>query len=115
MAVPLGLFSGGLSGAFNLGGIPTATYAYSHPWTRGQTMAFLQTMLILSCSLRLLLYQQFGYLDHFSWTEGLMVCIPLFGAMLLGHKVMDRVKTPQMRQIVFGFIGLAGIYYLLKF
>ena len=78
-------------------------------------MAFLQTMLILSCSLRLLLYQRFGYLDQFSWVQGLIVSVPLFGAMLLGHKVMDRVKTPQMRQIVFGFIGLAGVYYLFKF
>ncbi len=30
-SVPFGLFSGSLSGAFNLGGIPIATYAYAHP------------------------------------------------------------------------------------
>src|SRR5829696_7819714 len=51
MSIPFGLFSGVLSGAFNLGGIPTATFAYAHPWTRGQIMAYLQMMLILSCTL----------------------------------------------------------------
>src|SRR4029077_21003197 len=39
--VPLGLFSGAMSGAFNLGGVPSAAYAYAHPWSRGQIMAFL--------------------------------------------------------------------------
>ncbi len=112
LSVPMGLFSGSLSGAFNLGGIPTASYAYAHPWSKGQTMAFLQTMLMLSSSLRLLLYGKFGYLKGFSWTFGAAVAIPLFGAMFLGHYVMDRVQTKHMRRGIFAFIGLAGVYYL---
>ena len=113
LSVPIGIFSGSLSGAFNLGGIPTATYAYAHPWTRGQIMAFLQTMLILSCTLAPFLYGKFGYLKQFSWTFGAVVAVPLFGSMFLGHYVMDRIHPKHMRQGIFAFIGLAGIYYLL--
>ena len=114
LSVPMGLFSGSLSGAFNLGGIPTASYAYSHPWTKGQIMAFLQTMLMLSCTLRLFLYGKFGYLKQFSWSFGAAVAIPLFGAMFLGHYVMDRIQTQYMRRGIFAFIGLAGVYYLAR-
>jgi uncharacterized membrane protein YfcA len=113
MSVPFGLFSGVLSGAFNLGGIPTATYAYAHPWTRGQIMAFLQMMLILSCTLRLFLYGKVGYLKEFSWTFGAAVAIPLFASMFLGNFVMNRVSPKYMRKGIFIFIGTAGLYYLL--
>lgn len=112
MSVPFGLFSGCLSGAFNLGGIPTATYAYAHPWTRGQIMAFLQTMLILSCTLRLILYGKIGYLKDFSWTFGAVVAVPLFASMFLGNYIMSRIHPQHLRKGIFGFIGLAGIYYL---
>jgi uncharacterized protein len=112
MSVPFGLFSGVLSGAFNLGGIPTATFAYAHPWSRGQIMAFLQTMLILSCTLRLFLYGKFGYLKEFSWRFGAIVAVPLFGSMFLGNVVMSRIHPKHMRKGIFAFIGLAGIYYL---
>jgi uncharacterized membrane protein YfcA len=112
MSVPFGLFSGCLSGAFNLGGIPTATFAYAHPWTRGEIVAFLQVMLMLSCTLRLFLYGKFGYLKDFSWSFGAIVAIPLFVSMLLGNFVMKRVAPKNMRKGIFIFIGAAGFYYL---
>lgn len=111
-AVPMGLFSGCLSGAFNLGGIPTATYAYAHPWSHGQIMAYLQMTLILSCTLRLAFYGKFGYLKEFTWAIGAMVVIPLFAAMFLGQFVMSRIEPKYMRRGIFVFIGAAGVYYL---
>jgi uncharacterized protein len=113
MSLPFGLFSGVLSGAFNLGGIPTATFAYAHPWTRGQIMAYLQMVLILSCTLRLFLYGKVGYLKEFSWSFGAAVAAPLFASMFLGNFVMNRVHPKYMRKGIFIFIGAAGLYYLL--
>jgi uncharacterized membrane protein YfcA len=112
MSIPFGIFSGVLSGAFNLGGIPTATFAYAHPWTRGQIMAFLQMVLILSCTFRLFLYGKVGYLEEFSWTFGAVVAVKLFVAMFLGNYVMSRLHSKHMRQAIFVFIGAAGLYYL---
>jgi uncharacterized membrane protein YfcA len=112
LAVPFGVFSGSLSGAFNLGGIPTATFAYAHSWTKGQIMAFLQVMIMTNCLIRLLLYNKFGYFKEFSWTWGLAVLIPLFAAMIAGHWLMGKIPAQQMRRSIFVFIGLAGFYYL---
>jgi uncharacterized protein len=114
LTVPLGLFSGVLSGAFNLGGIPTAAYAYSHPWTRGQVMAFLQVMITVSSLLRIVFYKKFGMLQEFSLLNGLLLLVPLYLAIWLGHFVMTKVAPKHMRRAVFGFIGVAGLYYLTR-
>jgi uncharacterized membrane protein YfcA len=112
VVMPLGLFSGALSGAFNLGGIPSAAYAYSNPWSRGQIMAFLQVMIMLSCALRIGFYGNFGYFRELSpiWIAAMIA--PVYGTIWLGHWVLARVHPKHMRTGVFAFIGAAGVYYL---
>jgi uncharacterized membrane protein YfcA len=112
LTIPLGLFSGVASGAFNLGGIPSAAYAYSHPWSRGQIMAFLQVMITLSCVLRLVFYTGFGMFREFSVVYGLLLLIPLYFAIWLGHVALGKIDPKHMRTGVFIFIGLSGAYYL---
>jgi uncharacterized membrane protein YfcA len=114
ITVPLGLFSGILSGAFNLGGMPTAAYAYAHPWTRGEIMAFLQVMITSSCVLRLIFYGKFGMFAQFSPWVALSLILPLYGAIWFGHWVMQRFAAQDIRKWVFVFIGCMGIYYLVK-
>jgi uncharacterized membrane protein YfcA len=111
--VPLGLFSGAMSGAFNLGGVPTAAYAYAQPWSRGQIMAFLQVMITLSCLLRMIFYQRAGLLGGIPWVKAAPLAILLFAAIWLGHLALQRVHPRQMRKGMFGFLGLSGLYYLL--
>lgn len=110
--VPLGLFSGGLSGAFNLGGTPTAAYAYSNPWSRGQIMAFLQVMITVSCLLRMIFYSKYGLFHEFSWAGALLLLLPLYLAILGGHLCLQKISPKQMRRIVFAFIAVSGVYYL---
>ena len=112
LTLPLGLFSGTMSGAFNLGGIPSAAYAYSNPWSRGQIMAFLQVMILLSCALRIGFYGNFGYFRDLSPVWAAAMILPVYGAIWLGHFVLERVHPKHMRQGVFVFIGVAGLYYL---
>lgn len=112
VSVPFGLFSGSLSGAFNLGGIPTAAYAYAHPWSQGQIMAFLQVVITSSCVLRLFCYGKVGLFKDFSWTLATVVLVPLFLAMVFGHYCMRRIDPKRMRQGVFIFIAIFGFYYL---
>lgn len=112
LVVPLGLFSGALSGAFNLGGIPSAAYAYSNPWTRGQIMAFLQVMITLSCALRIGFYGKFGYFRDVSPLWALLMITPVYCAIWLGHLVLERIHPKHMKQGVFTFIAMAGFYYL---
>lgn len=112
LTIPLGVFSGGLSGAFNLGGMPTAAYAYANPWTRGQIMAYLQVMITVSCAMRMVFYSRFGFFREFSWTHALLICVPLYAAIFAGHACLEKISPKQMRRIVFSFIAAAGVYYL---
>jgi uncharacterized membrane protein YfcA len=112
LTVPVGLFSGTLSGAFNLGGTPTAAYAYAHPWTRGQIMAFLQVMITVSCLLRMVCYAHFGYFHYFSWSAAALLAIPLYVAIAGGHACLQKISPQQMRRVVFIFIAVVGAYYL---
>lgn len=112
LTVPLGLFSGAMSGAFNLGGVPGAAYAYGHPWTRGQIMAFLQVMLALSCMLRMIFYRQAGLLSGISWRPALALAVPLYASLWLGHLTLQRIEAARMRKAIFIFIGISGVYYL---
>jgi uncharacterized membrane protein YfcA len=113
LTVPLGLFSGLMSGAFNLGGVPSAAYAYAQQWSRGQVMAFLQVMITLSCVVRMLCYQKVGLLGGIPWVQALLLAVPLYPTIWLGHLVLQRIDARQMRQVVFIFIGVSGAYYLL--
>jgi uncharacterized protein len=110
--VPLGLFSGAISGAFNLGGVPSAAYAYAHPWSRGQIMGFLQVMITLSCVLRLVFYRNIGLLGGIPWRLAIWLVLPLSLAIWLGHLTLQRIAPQHMRQFIFIFIGVSGLYYL---
>jgi uncharacterized membrane protein YfcA len=112
LTVPFGVFSGVLSGAFNLGGTPTAAYAYAHQWTRGQIMAFLQVMITVSCVLRMVCYSRFGYFEGLSLTHGVLLCVPVYLAIAGGHACLQKVSPKQMRRFVFAFIAIVGVYYL---
>jgi uncharacterized protein len=110
--VPLGLFSGAMSGAFNLGGVPSAAYAYSHPWSRGQIMAFLQVMITLSCTLRMIFYRKAGLLAGIPWVQAAPLAVLLFVTIWLGHLALQHISPRHMRKGIFVFIGLSGFYYL---
>jgi uncharacterized protein len=112
LTIPLGLFSGAMSGAFNLGGVPSAVYAYANPWSRGQVMAFLQVMITLSCVLRMVFYRKAGLLVGVPWTQALLLAVPLYVTIWLGHCTFQRIDPDRMRKAIFIFIGVSGFYYL---
>ncbi len=112
LMVPWGLFSGAISGAFNLGGIPSAAYAYAQTWSRDQIMAFLQVMISLSCILRMLFYHGAGLVGGLPWSRAALMAIPVYGTIWLGHLTLTRVKPETMRKGIFVFVGLSGFYYL---
>lgn len=110
--IPLGLFSGAMSGAFNLGGVPSAAYAYAQPWTRGQIMAFLQVIITLTAGLRMLFYQKAGLLSGISWPRAALLAVVVLVTIWLGHLALQRIHPRHMRKAIFVFIGVSGAYYL---
>lgn len=112
LTIPLGVFSGAMSGAFNLGGVPTAAYAYGNAWTRGQIMAFLQVMITVSCALRVIFFGSSGLLADLPWKWMLLLILPVYCAIWLGHLVLQRNEPHGIRKGIFIFIGISGFYYL---
>jgi hypothetical protein len=110
--IPWGLFSGAMSGAFNLGGIPSAAYAYAQTWSRDQIMAFLQVTISLSCVLRMFFYQSAGLIGGIAWPRALILGLPVYGAIWLGHLTLKRLHPHSTRKGIFVFIGVSGAYYL---
>ncbi len=110
--IPLGLFSGAMSGAFNLGGVPSAAYAYAQPWTRGQVMAFLQVIITLTAALRMIFYHKAGLLSGIPWLHAAVLAAIVLVTIWLGHLALQRIHPRHMRKGIFVFIGISGAYYL---
>ena len=112
--IPLALFSGAMSGAFNLGGVPSAAYAYGQSWSRGQIMAFLQVIITLTAALRMVFYQSAGLLSGVPWVKAAVLAAVVLIAIWLGHIALQRIHPRHMRQGIFIFIGISGAYYLIR-
>jgi hypothetical protein len=83
-----------MSGAFNLGGVPSAAYAYAHPWSRGQP-TFLQ-IVTLGWSAHDFLSRR-GLLTGIPWTQAaLLACV--VRCNLAGTLVLQRIDARQMRK-----------------
>ncbi len=112
LGFPFGLLSGGLSGAFNMGGPPAVAYCYSQAWGKDQVVAVLQVVFGISAILRVLLFSGAGILTWPIFFLGLWSVLPLIGAILLGRRLFARVPQPKLRKAVFVFLGVMGIRYL---
>src|SRR5690606_39976003 len=60
LGFPIGVSSGVLGGAFNMGGPPCVAYLYSRPWPKEEVVALLQVVFIISSALRLALFGMHG-------------------------------------------------------
>ena len=47
------------------------------------------------------------------WTYMVLLIIPVYGTIWLGHLALQRVDPVWMRRGIFAFIGVIGFYYLL--
>ncbi len=112
LGLPLGLISGGLTGAFGMGGPPAVAFTYSQPWTKEQTVAVLQVVFGLSTLLRLLLLGTAGFIAPPLLTTTLWSVVPLVLAIALGQKWFSRIPQPALKKATFVFLGAMGIKYL---
>ncbi len=109
LGFPVGLVSGGIGGALNVGGPPAIAYAYSQPWGRGQIVAVLQVVFGLSAILRGVLVGASELVRPGLVAVTLLSVIPLLLATLGGGWLLGRVSHDRMRKAVFGFLFLMGI------
>ncbi len=113
LGLPFGLVSGGLSGAFGVGGPPAIAFTYSQNWTKEQVVAVLQIVFGLSALLRLLLLGGAGLLSTPLLRLGLWSVLPLLTAIVLGQRLFCRIPHSVLKQAAFLFLWSMGLKYLL--
>lgn len=113
LAFPFGLVSGGLSGAFGVGGPPAIAFTYSQPWTKDQVAAVLQVVFGISALLRLLLLGHAGLVNTPVLFLGLSSLLPLLAAIALGHYFFSKISQSVLKKAAFLFLWLMGLKYLL--
>lgn len=112
LGLAFGLLSGGLSGAFSMGGPPAIAFTYAQPWTKEQIVAVLQVVFGTSAVLRLVLLSQAGLVAPPLLRIGLLSAVPLVLAISLGQKLFARLPQPVLKQATFVFLAAMGIKYL---
>jgi uncharacterized protein len=108
----MGALSGTLTGAFHAGGPPAVIYAYSQDWTKEHIVALLQLSFLGPSIIRLFLVQSSGLLRRDLLEIGLFAVIPLVLAILLGTRILHRVKREKLRLIVFVFLFVTGVKFV---
>lgn len=113
LGLPFGVVSGGLSGAFGVGGPPAIAFTYSQAWSKEQVVAVLQVVFGLSALLRLLLLGNAGLLATPLLCAGFWSVLPLLAAVALGQRSFSRIPQPVLKQAAFLFLWSMGLKYLL--
>lgn len=113
LGLPLGLVSGGLSGAFGVGGPPAIAFTYSQAWTKEQIVAVLQVVFGICALLRMLLLGNAGLLSPSLVRLGLWSVLPMIAAIALGQRFFSKIPQPVLRHATFLFLWTMGLKYLL--
>lgn len=109
---PVGLVSGGIGGAFNVGGPPVIAYVYSQPWAKEEIVAVLQVVFGSSALLRLIFVGHSGLL-HAELARLTLLALPLLLAgIILGGRLLHRVPLPPLKLTVFVSLLVLGAKYL---
>jgi hypothetical protein len=112
--LPMGLFSGLLSGGFNMGGPPAIAYVYSQTWAKEHIVALLQLVFGTSTALRLGLMQGTDAMTPELWRVSAWAILPLLVAVFVGNRVLRKLQHQHLRLAVFILLFVIGVKYLGK-
>lgn len=109
----VGLASGTLSGAFNIGGPPLVAYVYGRPWPKEQQVATLSGLFLTGGIIRLGLLVSQGDVRTSSWNSAAWAVGPLILSVVCGHRLLKYVPQRRLRLAVQVFLLALGARYLI--
>ena len=112
LSFPIGVVSGCLGGALNVGGPPAIAYVYSQPWTKEQTVSLLQVVFGISAVLRLALMIPGRLIRPEHLWVSLLTLAPMLLATWCGNGLLRRLPREKVKWAVFVFLFLMGVKYL---
>jgi uncharacterized membrane protein YfcA len=109
----IGLVSGALSGAFNIGGPPLVAYIFGRPWTKEEQVATLSALFTSSGIIRLSLLLADQELHADTWTLAAWGVGPMLAAIVLGNRLLKYVSQRILRIAIYTALVAIGVNYLL--
>ncbi|MGH7134344.1 MAG: sulfite exporter TauE/SafE family protein [Pirellulales bacterium] len=109
----VGIVSGALTGAFNIGGPPLVACIYSRPWTKEKRVAGLTAVFLSGGLVRVALLLKYHELPREAWSATAWSLAPMLLAILCGNRLLRRVPERPLRAAVFGVLLFLGVRYLL--
>jgi uncharacterized membrane protein YfcA len=110
----VGLISGTLTGAFNVGGPPLVAYIYSQPWSKEKHVAGLTAVFISGGLIRVALLLSYHELPAQAWTAAGWALVPMLTAILCGNRLLRRLPQRHLRTGVFAVLLFLGARYFFE-
>lgn len=108
----VGLASGTLTGAFNIGGPPLIAYIYSQPWSKEKHVAGITAVFLSGGLIRVALLLSYNELPREAWTSAGWALPPMLAAIVCGNRLLRRIPQRQLRTGVFAVLFVLGGRYL---
>ncbi len=109
----VGVASGILTGAFNIGGPPLVACIYSQPWSKEQHVAGLTAVFLSGGLIRVGLLLAQHDLPSAAWSASSWALLPMLVAIVCGNRVLGYVPQQQLRAAVFTVLLILGGRYLI--
>lgn len=108
-AIPTGLLSGILGGAFGTDGPPVVVYAALKPWTKAQVVGMLQSFFLLTNAIIIGTYHYHGLLTHSVLKTSLVTMPFAIAGILIGLKINRHISQRHFEIILSVLIGILGL------
>ncbi len=112
VATLLGLFSGWLTGAFNIGGPPLVAYLYARPWPIQRVVAVLSTIFMASGLVRLGVIISDARVTGPLLGAAAISVVPVLLGIVIGQKCLSRTNQDLLRAGVSAILFLLGLGFL---
>jgi uncharacterized membrane protein YfcA len=114
IAIAIGVFSGWLTGAFNIGGPPLVAYLYARPWPVQRVVAVLSAIFLASGLVRLAVIVADGRVSEPLMTATAVSLLPTLAAIALGQRCLSKVHPEILRAGVSVVLFGLGLMFLLS-
>jgi uncharacterized membrane protein YfcA len=109
----IGLSSGALSGAFNIGGPPLVAYIFDRPWSKEQQVATLSSVFVASGLVRSALLLGHGRIHESTCLSAVWGILPMLAAIVCGNRLLKYIPPRHLRNGVYAVLLLLGGRYLI--
>ncbi len=109
----IGLGSGALSGAFNIGGPPLVAYIFDRPWSKEQQVATLSSVFVASGLVRSARSFGHGRIHESTCISAFWGTLPMLAAIVCGNRLLKYIPQRHLRNGIYATLLLLGGRYLI--